>query len=113
MTLCSKPVLLVILQADGRDIHSGMIYAYLMASLMLGSAIAAMLLCGPFNLRPESFLPLIFVAASLALLVPAYDHQVLGSLISPSFARQSSLISFHCVESSPAVRLSILIPCSR
>ncbi|KAG6557965.1 hypothetical protein Mapa_000144 [Marchantia paleacea] len=69
------------LVADGRDIHSGMIYAYLMASLMLGSAIAALLLCGPFNARPESFLPLIFVAASLALLVPAYDHQEIGVLV--------------------------------
>ncbi|KAL2631766.1 hypothetical protein R1flu_016452 [Riccia fluitans] len=67
--------------ADGRDIHSGMIYAYLMASLMLGSAVAAFLLCGPYTTRPENFLPHVFVVASLALLVPAYDHQEIGVLV--------------------------------
>ncbi|KAL3689719.1 hypothetical protein R1sor_016028 [Riccia sorocarpa] len=67
--------------ADGRDIHSGMIYVYLMASLMLGSAVAALLLCGPYTNRPETFLPLVFIIASLALLVPAYDHQEIWLLV--------------------------------
>lgn len=69
------------LVADGRELHSGIIYPCLMASEMLGSIIAAMLLCGPWNVRPEDFLRWVILCAMLSLMVPAYDYQEIGVLV--------------------------------
>lgn len=47
-----------------------------MAAEMLGSVISAMLLCGPWNVRPEDFLRWVYLCAAFSLVVPAYDYQV-------------------------------------
>lgn len=70
------------LVADGRGLHSGMLFPCLMASEMLGSVISAMLLGGPWNVRPEDFLRWVFLCAAFSLVVPAYDYQEIGVLVS-------------------------------
>ncbi|CAM6109941.1 unnamed protein product [Calypogeia fissa] len=67
--------------SDGREIHSGVLYSYFMGSLMLGSVIASIILCGPFPVRPEIFLPWVFLAASLSMVVPGYDYQEIQVLV--------------------------------
>lgn len=65
-------------QADGREVNSGFIFAQLMASMMLGSSIAALFLCGPFYVLPEIYLPYVLGVAGASLILPAYDYQVWG-----------------------------------
>ncbi|KAG0619184.1 hypothetical protein M758_4G122300 [Ceratodon purpureus] len=69
------------LVADGREVHSGVIFTRLMASMMIGTTIAACLLQGPYYLRPESFLPYVLLVGGLSLFLPAYDHQELRVLL--------------------------------
>eukprot|EP00249_Psilotum_nudum_P016047 c25631_g1_i2 orf=230-1588(+) len=76
------------LVADGRLVHFGLIYPCLMASIMLGSAVAATLLCGPLSERPENFLRFVFGVAAFSLGVPAYDYQEIGILV-------ASFCAFH------------------
>lgn len=63
-------------QADGREVHSGLIYTRLIASMILGTTIAAYLLHGPYYLRPESVLSYVLLVGGLSLFLPAWDHQV-------------------------------------
>jgi hypothetical protein len=55
----------------------GLLFPALMACQMLGSAVSAMVLSGPWNVYPEDLLRWIFVSAALSFVVPAYDYQVL------------------------------------
>jgi hypothetical protein len=71
----------VIFQADGREVHTGLVYACLMASMMLGSTIAASFLCGPFYVIPEIYLPHVLFVAGVSLILPAYDYQVLSFIL--------------------------------
>lgn len=65
-----------LIQADGREVHSGLVYTRLIASMILGTTIAAYLLHGPYYLRPESFLSYVLLVGGLSLFLPAWDHQV-------------------------------------
>lgn len=69
------------LVADGREVHSGVIFTRLMASMMIGTTIAACLLQGPYYLRPEIFLPYVLIVGGLSLFLPAYAHQELRVLL--------------------------------
>ncbi|KAI5075081.1 hypothetical protein GOP47_0009157 [Adiantum capillus-veneris] len=69
------------LVADGRGLHSGLLFPCLMACEMLGSAVSAMILCGPWNVRAEDVLRWIYPCAAISLTVPAYDYQEIGVLI--------------------------------
>lgn len=64
------------MQADGRQVQLGTIYIQLMASMMLGSVIAATLMSGPWFLRPEKILTLPLLLSAYALLIAACDYQV-------------------------------------
>ncbi|KAH7292802.1 hypothetical protein KP509_29G086400 [Ceratopteris richardii] len=70
------------LVADGRGLHSGLLFPCLMASEMLGSAISAMVLYGPWTLRPEDFLRWVYACAAFSMMIPAYDYQEIGVLVS-------------------------------
>lgn len=69
------------LVADGREVHTGLVYACLMASMMLGSTIAATFLCGPFCVIPEIYLPHVLFVAGVSLILPAYDYQEIPVLV--------------------------------
>ncbi|XP_002983842.2 molybdate-anion transporter [Selaginella moellendorffii] len=66
--------------ADGREIYVGSIYVCLMASVMVGTSIAAFLSSFPL-LTPERSLALVLAIASICLLVPAYDYQEIPVLV--------------------------------
>ncbi|MCO5576300.1 hypothetical protein L7F22_030109 [Adiantum nelumboides] len=69
------------LVADGRGLHSGLLFPCLMASEILGSAVSAMVLCGTWNVRAEEFLRWTYPCAAFSLMVPAYDYQEIGVLV--------------------------------
>uniref|UniRef100_A0A7I4C1F8 Major facilitator superfamily (MFS) profile domain-containing protein n=1 Tax=Physcomitrium patens TaxID=3218 RepID=A0A7I4C1F8_PHYPA len=69
------------LVADGREVQTGLIYACLMGSMMLGSSIAASFLCGPYNVIPEIYVPYVLFVAGASLILPAYDYQDIPVLV--------------------------------
>ncbi|XP_024372470.1 uncharacterized protein [Physcomitrium patens] len=69
------------LVADGREVHSAVIFTRLIASMVLGSIITACLLQGPYFFRPESFLPIVLFVGGISLFFPAYNHQEVKVLL--------------------------------
>jgi len=67
-------------QADGREVHLGLVYPCLLGARMLGSTIFPWLLTGPSSLLTEDCLMYAFVVLGISLSVIAYDYQVPSSM---------------------------------
>lgn len=63
------------MQADGRELHLGMVYACLLGSRMLGSTMFPWLIGGS-SLRTEDCLVYTFIISGSVSFVVAYDYQV-------------------------------------
>lgn len=63
-------------QADGREVHLGLIYPSLLGARMLGSTAYPWFVSGPLSLRTEDCLIYVFAVSALVLCIVAYDYQV-------------------------------------
>lgn len=66
----------MLFQADGREVHLGLIYPCLLGAGMLGSTSFPWFVSGILSLRTEDCLLYAFCVAGIVLSVVAYDYQV-------------------------------------
>lgn len=66
----------MLFQADGREVHLGLIYPCLLGAGMLGSTLFPWFVSGPLSLRTEDCLLYAFSVAAIVLSVVAYDYHV-------------------------------------
>lgn len=71
----------MLFQADGREVHLGLIYPCLLGAGMLGSTSFPWFVNGLISLRTEDCLLYAFCVAGIVLSVVAYDYQVTTIII--------------------------------